>query len=169
MTGFPYPAGEYRYPGFRWLTGHPVLDALLTLWRDNQNWPERRPPRYSEIGPLLLIPGCANFVLARDPGGMRPPICDGLFPSAAVLLGLPRDFGGTDWRDKARSRKVGTLVRKVARGQAAARGMISAGPRTYNPGGPLVALGVPLAPEPQRAAGRDRGVILAVAWPVRGV
>ena len=82
-------------------------------------------------------PTDANFVLARDPGGMRPPICDGLFPVAAGLLGLPRDFGGTDWRDEARSRKVGTLVRKVARGQATARGMISAGPRTCNPGGAI--------------------------------
>ena len=81
----PCPAEGYRYPGFPWLTGHPALDALLTLWRREQRWNERRPPRYSEIAPHLLIPGCAGFVLARDRGGMRSPQCFGMFPAAAGL------------------------------------------------------------------------------------
>lgn len=175
----PCPAEGYRYPGFPWLTGHPALDALLTLWRREQRWNERRPPRYSEIAPHLLIPGCAGFVLARDRGGMRSPQCFGMFPAAAGLLGLPENFAGTDWRDQERRRPVAALIRKATRSGMAVRGTVSPGPLTCRPDGVLVAVGVPLAPEPGNGEGngvgngvgngavREKPVILAVSWPLR--
>jgi hypothetical protein len=164
MPDLPNPA-QTNYPSDHWLTGHPALDPLLTLWREN--WRNDRPPRWSEIHEHLTIPGGIPFILAQDRGGIRQPSCTLIHPTAATLLGLPPNFTGTDWSDQTHLHKIAPLIRTIARGQRAARGPVTPGPGDHQPKCFLVAVGVPLAPEPESTT-RERAVVMAVAWPERG-
>jgi hypothetical protein len=164
MPDLPYPV-QTNYPSDHWLTGHPALDPLLTLWREN--WRNDRPPRWSEISEHLTIPGGIHFIMACDHGGMRQPSCALIHPTAATLLGLPPNFTGTDWSDQTRPHRIATLIRTIARGQRAAQGSLSPGPGSHHLKSFLLAVGVPLAPEPGSATW-DRAVVMSVAWPEQG-
>lgn len=105
--------------------------------------------------------------MAQDRGGIRQPSCILIHPTAATLLGLPPTFTGTDWSDQTHPHKIAPLIRTIARGQRAARGSITPGPGDHHSKCLLVAVGVPLAPEPSSTPTRERAVVMAVAWPKR--
>lgn len=156
---------RYHPPNTEWLTLNPLLDPLLKLWRQGQNREEGRQPRWSELAPRLWMPFHRGLVLVRDHGGTRPPFCDTLFPLAADLLGLPRDFHGSHWPDPAQARRIHHLVYRSSRAQVAQSDFIPPVPGTHDLPGDLKAVAVPLAPEETSIHPRDRPILLSIAWP----
>ena len=150
----------YRSPDTQWLTLNPHLDPLLRLWRRHQNPREARQPRWSEIAPRLWMPFHRGLFLVRDKGCQRLPFCDTMFPLAADLLGLPRDFHGSHWPNPFQARLIHGLVHRSCRVQAAQSDFILSGHAAD-----LKAIAVPLAPEESSIHPHDRPILLAVAWP----
>jgi hypothetical protein len=147
-------------PRYNWLTGHPILDALLSIWQEYRL--QARPARWSEIRDHISPDVHASLIMLRYQGGMRPPTCTMIGPTAAQLLGLPPNFSGTDWADQSRPHKIATLTRTVARRKLPTRGQLTPGPNSPTT---LAAVGMPLAPEADGTAADDGIVIMSVAWP----
>jgi hypothetical protein len=104
------PVPPYRPPQL--FTGHPTLDAVLTVWHGACD--KSGPPHWEDMADLIWHPWFTHLLMAESRSRMKPARCAASFPVATALLGLPMWFGGILPLDNPRTAALSEMTRVVS-------------------------------------------------------
>jgi hypothetical protein len=159
-------AAEAPYKPVRQFTGHPTLDGMLVVWHGAVT--SAGPPSWKDLADKIWHPWSTSLLLVESRGPKKPIHSVEAFPVATTLLGLPLFFKGALPDDAPQMKELTEMARQVTETRAMIARILPARTHADGTAVQLLAIGVPLAPDPASFWRRPiRQVLFAVAPPAR--